>query len=330
VHFDKLHFIVVLVHCCCHLCGLLQDADDDEDAGAGAVHQEEWMARVAVLLRANPVSSFNQLADLLLSNQQALAAAASAGADPSQLLEQLYWLARMAAHALADTGVGEVPLPPEAVLLAVGENSPHCVQACETTGAATHRLQQATPEQQQAAASAGAAAVDRLARALLELTTLCLNPAAAPVISPRLMEACIWGAARWADTYLFPEEEEPLPAPLHAAFGDANGRSILDMLVTVSQHCLVSFTGETELHRQVGGGGDCWPKQQLLSLMHPNSSWQVRAADCSLAAASDMLINSSSALDDLPVVNSGLLSRRLQQWIVAVGCGGCIVLSLLW
>lgn len=209
------------------------------------------MARVAVLLRANPVASFNQLSDLLLSKQQALAAAAAAGVDPSQLLEQLYWLARMAAHALADTGVGEVPLPPEAVLIAVGENSQQCAQMSETTGSATHRLQQPTPEQQHAAACAGAAAVEQLARALLELTALCLNPAAAPVMSPRLMEACVWAAARWADTYLFPEEEEPLPDPLRTAFGGTNGSSILDMLVTVSQHCLVAFPGESELHRQV-------------------------------------------------------------------------------
>lgn len=231
--------------------GALEDADDDEDTGAGAVHQEEWMARVAVLLRANLAASFNQLADLLASKQEALAAAAGAGADPSQLLEQLYWLARMAAHALADTNVGEVPLPPEAVLIAVGENAAHCVHMSETTGAATHRLQQLTPEQQRAAATAGAAAVERLSRALLELTALSLNPAAAPVISPRLLEACVCGVARWADTYLFPEEEEPLPESLQAAFGDASGRNILDMVVTVCQHCLLSFPGEAELHRQV-------------------------------------------------------------------------------
>jgi hypothetical protein len=191
-------------HVCNLLCCAVQDADAAEATGAGSVAQEEWMARVAVLLRANPVQSFNQLADLLASKQQALAAAASAGADPSQLLEQLYWLARMAAHALADSNVGEVPLPPEAVLIAVGENSAHCMHMTPGTGAATHRFQQQTPEQQRAAASAGAAAVDRLSRGLLELTALCLNPAAAPVFSPRLLEACMWGAARWADTYLFP------------------------------------------------------------------------------------------------------------------------------
>jgi hypothetical protein len=178
---------------------LLQDADEDEDAGAGAVHQEEWMARVAALLRANPVASFNQVSDLLASKQQALAAAAAAGADPSALLEQLVWLVRLAAHALADTGVGEVPLPPEAVLIAVGDTS-QAVNGSSLTGAATHRLQQQTPGQQAAAAAAGVAAVERLSRALLELTALCLNPAAASVMSPRLMEACVWAAARWADT----------------------------------------------------------------------------------------------------------------------------------
>lgn len=51
--------------------------------------------------------------------------------------------------------------------------------------------------------------------------------------------------------YLCAEEEEPLPEPLQAAFGGVNGRNILDMLVTVSQHSLVAFQGETELHRQV-------------------------------------------------------------------------------
>eukprot|EP00775_Hariotina_reticulata_P007177 gene7177-7391_t len=177
--------------------GAHEDADEDEDAGAGAVHQEEWLARVAVLLRANLVASANQLSELLKSKQHALAAAAAAGSDTSELLEQLYWLVRMAAHTLADSGVGEVPLPPEAVLMA---------------------------------------------------------PAAAAVVSPRLLEACVWGAARWADTYLFPEDEEPLPEALENVFGEESGAHILDMLVHVVQHCLAAYPGEVELHRQVCQG----------------------------------------------------------------------------
>lgn len=200
--------------------------------------------RVAVLLRAHPVTSFNQLSDLLAAKQHALAAAASTAADPSELLEQLYWLVRMAAHSLADSGVGEVPLPPEAVLLAVGDSS--LTTAAPAAAGATQQQQQ-----QQAAAAAGAAAVERLSRSLLELTALCLQQAAAAVVSSRLMEGAVWGAARWADTYLFPEEEEPLPEALEAAFGGDSGVHILDMLVHVAQHCLAAFPGEVELHRQV-------------------------------------------------------------------------------
>jgi hypothetical protein len=230
-------------HC---LPAALQDADDDEESGAGAVHQEEWMVRVAVLLRAHPATSFNQLAEQLTAKQQALAVAASTSADPSELLEQLYWLARMAAHALADTGVGEVPLPPEAVLLAVGDGS------LTTPAAAAGQPQPQQQQQQQQAA-----AVERLSRALLELTALCLQQAAAAVVSSRLMEGAVWGAARWADTYLFPDEE-PLPEALEAAFGDQAGAHILDMLLHVAQHCLAAFPGEAELHRQVRRAGDCW------------------------------------------------------------------------
>lgn len=56
---------------------------------------------------------------LLRAQQASLASAAASGADPSEALERLVWLLRMAAHVLADSGAGETPLPPEAVLQAV-------------------------------------------------------------------------------------------------------------------------------------------------------------------------------------------------------------------
>jgi hypothetical protein len=92
----------------------------------------------------------------------------------------------------------------------------------------------------------------------------------------RLMEVCIWAMARWADTYLFPEE--PLPGPLQQVFGDSTphssqggssnggaashqvptgtgghgtGAALLDMAVQVANTCLTSYPGEVELHRQV-------------------------------------------------------------------------------
>jgi hypothetical protein len=244
------------------------------------------MARVAVLLRANLVASANQLSELLSSKQQALATAAAAASDTSEVLEQLYWLVRMAAHTLADSGVGEVPLPPEAVLMAVGNSggtaaSPKAESVVRSSSA--DGLQQLHLQQ---AAAAGAAAVERLSRGLLELTASCLQPAAAAVVSPRLLEACVWGAARWADTYLFPEDEEPLPEPLERAFGGDSGARILDMLVLVVQHCLAAHPGEVELHRQVGGGrggvGGLSKVRQLL-LAAPGAPWQV--AQCCDAAA---------------------------------------------
>lgn len=239
------------------------------------------MVRVAMLLRAQPAASFSQLGELLAAKQQALAHAASTAGDPSELLEQLYWLARMAAHALADTGVGEVPLPPEAVLLAVGDSS---LTAAAAAGAAP-------PQQQQQQAAAGAAAVERLSRALLELTALCLQQAAAAVVSSRLMEGAVWGAARWADTYLFSEEEEPLPEALEAAFGDAAGAHILDMLLHVAQHCLAAFPGEAELHRQVRGGRvgcGCCAQATCLVCMSETSSQSAPCCHAEVVVAAHM------------------------------------------
>ncbi len=87
------------------------------------------------------------------------------------------------------------------------------------------------------------------------------------------MENCVWALARWADTYLFPEED--LPAPLKQAYGDpaasanggdgaaaagapqphqpgsGEGLAVLDMAVQVANACLTSFPGEGELHKQV-------------------------------------------------------------------------------
>ncbi len=83
----------------------------------------------------------------------------------------------------------------------------------------------------------------------------------------------MWALARWADTYLFPEED--LPAPLKQAYGDpaassnggdgaaaagapqphqpgsGEGLAVLDMAVQVANACLTSFPGEGELHKQV-------------------------------------------------------------------------------
>jgi hypothetical protein len=207
-----------------------QDATEEEDVGAGAAAQEEWLSRAAALARAAPAAGLGLLAERLAAKQGELAAAAAAGGDVSEPLEQLCWLARMSAHALADTAAGETPLPPEALLLALGGGGP--------------------------GAAAAGAAVERLSCALLELAGLCLNAGAraAGAVSPRLMEVALWGAARWADTYLFPEED-PLLECLEARFGAAGGggQVALEMLAAAANQCLTGYPGEAELHGVVTG-----------------------------------------------------------------------------
>eukprot|EP00798_Chlamydomonas_sp_ICE-L_P020913 gene20913-27759_t len=139
--------------------------------------------------------------------------------DPSEPLEQLCWLVRMSAHCLADCGVGETPMLPVALM-----------DACEREGATS------------------GAAIATLCKALLELPALVLQDAARPCMSPRLMETCVWSLARWADTYLYPDEA--LPDVLLAMYAGQAGQSVLDMIVQVANTCLVQFPGEAELHSQ--------------------------------------------------------------------------------
>ncbi|GBF98214.1 hypothetical protein Rsub_10714, partial [Raphidocelis subcapitata] len=204
--------------------GAHEDATEEEDQGAGAAAQEEWLSRAAVLARAAPAPALGLLADRVDAARAELAAAASSGRDASEALERLCWLARAAAHALADTGAGEMPLPPEALLLALSAGGP-------------------------AAAAAGAAA-ERLSCALLEIAGLCLSPEAraAGAVSPRLCEVALWAAARWADTYLFPEDE-PLPEALEARFGAAGGggQAALELLAAAANQCLTGYPGESDL-----------------------------------------------------------------------------------
>ncbi|GIL61595.1 hypothetical protein Vafri_16032, partial [Volvox africanus] len=139
-------------------------------------------------------------------------------------LERLCWLVRMAAHCLADSGAGETPLMPLPLSIAVEGGGP------------------------------AVAAVEGLTAALLGLPALALQEGAAAVLSPRLMESCVWSLARWSDTYLFPEEAEGLPAALVAAYatrGSGQAEAVVDGLARLAATCLVAFPGEAELHGMV-------------------------------------------------------------------------------
>lgn len=65
------------------------------------------------------------------------------------------------------------------------------------------------------------------------------------------MEVGVWCLARWADTYLFPEDN--LPQALHAAYATPQGPAmqVLHQVAAVANRCLVAFAGEAELHKQV-------------------------------------------------------------------------------
>lgn len=53
----------------------------------------------------------------------------------------------------------------------------------------------------------------------------------------RVMEAAVWGCARWADTYLMPEEAAS--PGLADAFGrQGGGPAVLDVLMQIANACL--------------------------------------------------------------------------------------------
>lgn len=82
--------------------------------------------------------------------------------------------------------------------------------------------------------------------------TVCTRlPQLTPAVLARLMEVGVWSLARWADTYLFPEDN--LPQALHAAYASRGGPAlaVLERVAAVANTCLVAFAGEAELHRQV-------------------------------------------------------------------------------
>ncbi|GLC45912.1 hypothetical protein PLESTM_001800600 [Pleodorina starrii] len=208
-------------------------ADEGEDVtveneAAEAAAEDARMAEAAALARAAPAATFPLLAAALGAAQQQLLAAAAGGGAGGPVwavsLERLCWLVRMSAHCLADCGAGETPLMPLPLSLAVEGGGP------------------------------AVAAVEGLTAALLGLPALALQEGAAAVLSPRLMEAVVWSLARWADTYLFPEEAEGLPVALVAAYatrGSGQAEAVAEGLARLAATCLVAFPGEAELHEMV-------------------------------------------------------------------------------
>jgi hypothetical protein len=180
-----------------------EDDGHEEEGKAGAAALDERMSSVARVARAAPDVTLPLLRAAMerLKNELGARLAASANgnapghADPSEILERLWWLARLVPHVLCDAFEGEFPLPPDAVA--------ECARraAIKNPG--------------------GACPVTETGSAFLRLVAVCLDETAvrAGAVSPRLVEQLVWGAARWTDTYLMPED---VGGSAHAAlFGGA-------------------------------------------------------------------------------------------------------------
>ncbi|KXZ52946.1 hypothetical protein GPECTOR_8g320 [Gonium pectorale] len=289
-----------------------------ENEAAEAAAEDARMAEAAALARAAPAATFPLLASALgTAQQQLMAAARGAGAGGGGVgsdawavaLERCCWLVRCAAHCLADSGAGETPLMPLPLSLAM-----------------------------EAGGQGACAAVEGLTAALLALPAMALREGGAAVMSPRLMEAIVWSLARWADTYLFPEEAEAegLPAQLTAAFstrgsaspggggggGGAGGlpgpcqpvsqaEAVADGLARLAATCLVAFPGEPELHGMV-----CTVLLPVLSRRRP-------LCCCLLEASPGWADLAGAFAARRPQLTAGL-APKLQRWLGQSLCQAAI------
>lgn len=223
-----------------------EDDGHEEEGKAGAAALDARLELAAQVLRAHPASTLPMLQQILIEKRTALPACMSSGQDPSELLEELWWLTRLIAHVLADDGEGETPIPPDSIA-AVAAMTPAGTPDCAS----------------------------ELAKALIDFGCLALDANTRMALSPRLFETIVWALARWADTYLVPEDSGGnLHAAVYAAAGgvrrgadianklSANGGRMfsennggvqaLDVLVQIGTKALSEWSGETSLQKTVG------------------------------------------------------------------------------
>ena len=245
-----------------------EDDGQEEEGKAGAAALDERLALAASVARASPDETLPLLRLAMEAKKNELGLFLSHGrngqnranADPAELLEQLWWLARVVPHVLCDAFEGEFPLPPDAVA--------ECARRAAIND------------------PGGLCPVTETGGAFLNLVGLCLdeNAMRSGFVSPRLVEQLIWGAARWTDTYLMPED---VGGSAHAALfggavptlaavglgGDAEGRvrggaardatskrpspfseaggggAAVDALIRVALVALTAFPGEESAQR---------------------------------------------------------------------------------
>ena len=136
------------------------DEDDgQEDEGqAGLAALDERLGLAAQVARAAPDATLPLLKAAIDAKKTQLGAAASANLDPTVALEELWWLARLTPHVLADPFDGEIPLPPDAL--------------AESSRRAAREGRERAP-------------CDELGAAYVDLACLCLDEAGRRAASPR-------------------------------------------------------------------------------------------------------------------------------------------------
>ena len=93
-----------------------EDDGQEEEGKAGAAALDERLSLAARVGRAAPEESLALLCAAMEGKKNALAQAlATQNVDPSETLEELWWLARLTPHVLCDPFEGEFPLPPESI-----------------------------------------------------------------------------------------------------------------------------------------------------------------------------------------------------------------------
>ncbi|WOL04284.1 exportin-4 isoform X1 [Canna indica] len=223
-----------------HLKAAAESAfEDDSDADyfhVSVSKRDETLYAYALIARASIETTATFLTKLF-TERFALLSQHNERWDPTQTLEELYWLLLITGHVLTDPGEGETVLVPEAIqdgFAGVSDELQHPVVV--------------------------------LSWSIINFARQSLDPEMRKMyFSPRLMEAIIWFLARWVDTYLMPidatkghlgtsghdeeqqQDSQPSKRFLLSFAGQNQGQIILDIIVRISTSTLTSYPGENEL-----------------------------------------------------------------------------------
>uniref|UniRef100_A0A0E0EYW7 Exportin-4 n=1 Tax=Oryza meridionalis TaxID=40149 RepID=A0A0E0EYW7_9ORYZ len=234
---SSLFKIIVESHLKAAADSAFEDTDDAEYFHVSVSKRDEQLALYAQIARSAADTTIPFLAQLF-SERFARLSQRNGENDPTQTLEELYWLLLITSHVLTDSGEGETLLIPEALQAGF----PYVVEVAHHP-------------------------VVALSWSIINFSRQCLDPGIrARYFSPRLMEAVIWFLARWVATYLVPldvsrgqvNRAEIDSVDKHVlqhsrkmlnsfAWENNQGERVLDFVVLISMVALTTYQGENEL-----------------------------------------------------------------------------------